>query len=170
MKNIFHFVKIVKRIYVWDVMHNNQKMIYFGKIIVNKDEIEKRKNELKGIIIKIKEDAEDIIKKLEKVIENMEEFMNINMKIINNIEEKNRNYEILSNMNEIINNNEIIKDIQNIINKKCINNKFKYIINIYNKMNKKEEKNINKNKKENNNNNDIKVISELFLQIRKLLT
>ena len=154
-----------------ELMHNNHKLIYFGKIIANKDEIEKRKSELRGIINKIKEDVEDIIKKLEKVIENMEEYMNINMKIINNIEEKNRNYEILSNINEIMNNNEIIKDIQNIINEKDINDKFKYIINIYNKMYKKEENNnYNKNKKENNNNNDIKVISELFLQIRKLLT
>ena len=54
------------------------------------------------------------------------------MNIMNN---KKRNYEILQNKNEFIKyNNKIIKDIKEIINNK--NNKIENIINIYNKINK----------------------------------
>lgn len=36
----------------------------------------------------MKKDVEEIIKKLNKVIENMEEYIDINIKIIKNIQEK----------------------------------------------------------------------------------
>ena len=121
-------------------MHKDHKKIYFGEIIPKNEEIEKRRNEMRIIINKMKEDINEIIKRLNKVMENMEEYMNINIKIMKNIEEKNRNYEILNNMMEIMNNNEIMEDINKIINEKDFNNKFKNIIEIYNKMNKKEEK------------------------------
>ena len=91
----------------------------------------------------------------------MDEYMNINMKIIKNIEEKNRNYEILNNMKELMENNKIVEDINKTINEKDINNKFKNILYIYNEMSNKEENNKdskgknNLNIRNNNINNNI---------------
>ena len=46
-----------------------------------------------------------------------------------------KNYYIFSNLNKIKNNDEVIKDINNIKNQISIENKFNYILNIYNKIN-----------------------------------
>lgn len=67
--------------------------------------------------------------------------------MINNYKKENINYQILENINEIKNNIKI-KDIDEIINENNINNKFKYLINIFQKMRKKENiGNNNKNEK-----------------------
>ena len=59
---------------------------------------------------------------------------------MNNYNIKNKNYEILMNINNLYNNNEkIIKDINEIINENNIENKIKYIYNIYDKMMRKED-------------------------------
>ena len=53
--------------------------------------------------------------------------------MINNYDMKNRNYETFFNLKEIIN-SDIIKDIMRINNENIIFEKFKSIINIYNKL------------------------------------
>ena len=53
--------------------------------------------------------------------------------MINNYDMKNRNYEKFFNLKEIIN-SDIIKDIMRINNENIIFEKFKSIINIYNKL------------------------------------
>ena len=62
--------------------------------------------------------------------------MEIYYNLITSINEKNyKNYEILLNKKERNNNNNYIKnDIKEIINDDNINNKFKKLIDIYNKM------------------------------------
>ena len=87
---------------------------------------------------------------LKRVIFNMQKYYEINYNIINNFEIQNKNYEILRNISKIKNNFKM-NDINDIINEKNINEKFRKINVIYNKMIIKENLN-NENIKENNNN------------------
>ena len=65
----------------------------------------------------------------------MEIYFNIYDRIINNYDLKNKNYEILMNKNKIYNFNKIvIEDINLVINEDKIEHKFRYIYDIYNKM------------------------------------
>jgi len=65
----------------------------------------------------------------------MEIYYNINNNIINNYNLKCQNYEILININNINNYNQIIiKDINEIINENKIDNKIKYLYNMYDTM------------------------------------
>ena len=110
--------------------------------------------ELEEYIVKLENIIDNIINNLINIKENMRIYNNINNKIINN---NNINNEIL---NEFINNNnKIILDIKEIINDNDINEQFKNIINIYNKIN-----NINYiiaeiDIKENDVNKDIRIIN-----------
>ena len=115
--------------------HNkNHNYFSLNKLISKK---ENNTNELRIKIDKLKKEIKGIINKLNKIIDNLELYYNLNNNIINNYNIKNKNYEILINMNSIYNYNEIvIKDINEIINENenKIENKMKYIYNIYNKM------------------------------------
>ena len=109
--------------------HENHKNINFtdiiNKIVDN--------NEYKEYIDKLINNINEIIYKLEDIKKIMLIYKNKNYKIINN---KNRNYEILENIQEFNKyNNKIIEDIKEIINDNNIINKFKNIMNIYNKIN-----------------------------------
>ena len=78
----------------------------------------------------------------------MEIYYKINLDIINNFNFENINYQILKNINEI-NQNLELKDLDEIINENNINSGFEKIINLYNNINKKNEKiekDINKQK------------------------
>ena len=96
--------------------HDNHGIIYYNKIMPNKEVKMNEKKELRRIIDILKKDIYEIIIKLNIVKENIEIYNNICDIIINNYNIKNRNYQILQNINGIIN-NDIIKDIDNIINK-----------------------------------------------------
>jgi len=61
-----------------------------------------KENELRKIIDKFNENIKDIIKKLNKIIENMEKYYNIFIDIISNVESKKRNYELVKNIKKII--------------------------------------------------------------------
>jgi len=115
--------------------HKNHNSIYYGDILpknINDD--------IKEYIDKLKNEIEDIKNKLNNIMnnimDNIDIYYNIYNNIIDNYKKRKKNYEILKNINEFNNYNKIIiKDIEQIINEKDINNKFKNIINIYNKMN-----------------------------------
>ena len=140
--------------------HNkNHKFIYHREIMTN-IEIKNNLNKLRNSIDDYKNNLKDIIKMLNKTIDNLEIYYSISNNIINNYQKKNRNFQILNNLNNIDESNQkIIKDIDRIINEKEIDNKIKNIINIYNAM-------INKNnnnlivERENKNNNMILKIDE----------
>ena len=102
-------------------------------MIPNKNKINEYMKELRTSIDKLKINIEQIKNKLDKVIENMEIYYNINNDIINKYEKKNRNYEILHNLIEI-NNNNIVEEINEINYDYDLKNKINNIINIYNKM------------------------------------
>ena len=119
--------------------HDNHDIIYYNKLISDKEVINKEKDELRKIIDRFNENIKDIINELNTVMENIEIYYRICENIINNYNIKNRNFEVLQNMKEIIN-KEIINDIKQIIKATDIKNKFNKIIDIYNKM-KIEDKN-----------------------------
>ena len=109
--------------------HNEHKIITFGKLIPNKNNMNKLLKELEEKKNKLNNEINEIIMKLNKVKKNIEKYYNINKNIINNYNEEKINYEILYNINNF-NNNDIIKDIDNIINDNNIKKNFNKIINI----------------------------------------
>jgi len=130
---------------ICEIEHKNHNYYSLSKLIINK---ENNINELRIKIDNLKKEINDIINKFNKIINNLEIYYDINNNITNNYNIKNKNYEILMNLNNIYKNNElIIKDINQIINEKNIENKIKYIFNIYNKMITKKESEKNNNSK-----------------------
>ena len=134
--------------------HKNHKTLYYGDILPKKD----NDNELREYIDKLKYDIKDMIKKLENIMDNIEIYYKISYKSISN--DKIRNYEIIKNKNEFINYNDIIiKDIKEIINDINIENKFKNLMNIYNKINNKNYIIAEIEIKKNDINKDIRIIN-----------
>ena len=134
--------------------HSNHKSIYYGNILPNINE-----NNIKEYIDKFSNEIRNIITRLNDIIKDMEKYYNIYNNIIKIYNKKRKNYEILQNINEFINYNKIvIKDINEIINEEDINNKFKNIMHIYDKMN-----NIN-NKKDINNINNNYIIGQIEIE------
>ena len=120
--------------------HKNHDIIFIGDIIINKNDLENKINELKEYIDKFNNNINEILGIINEVKKNINKYYEIMLNIINNYNIKKINYEILFNLKEIYNNNEIIKDLNDINNDKNNINKFSNIINIYNKI-----KNIKKN-------------------------
>jgi len=78
--------------------HKNHKEIFYGDIMANID----NNNEYKEYINKLINNIDEMIKKLEKVKENMNIYYNKSNNLINN---NNINYEILQNIKEFCDNN-----------------------------------------------------------------
>ena len=117
--------------------HNNHDLNIYKILDKNRKIMEL--NELRNIINKFYRDIKNIINKLNKVLKNIEIYYDICNNIIINYDMKKMNDEKLENLNQIIN-DDILNDLNNIINDNNINNKFKKIIEINNKMKKEEEK------------------------------
>ena len=122
----------------------NHKFIYHREIAKNKDE--NNLNELKMKIDKLNEAKKDIKEEvlnkdiLNKVIENLNKIYEIGNNLIFNYTLKTKNYQLLMNFINVNKYNEIIiKDIDNILNENNIEKKVKYIKEMYDKMEKKEE-------------------------------
>ena len=95
-----------------------------------------------------KNDIKEKINKLNKIIEDVDEYYNIiNDIILKYINNKKRNYQILMNINNIINKNNIINNIKKISN----NNKYDDIIDIYNKIYNNKNNELNDDDNEINN-------------------
>ena len=135
--------------------------IDYKDILPNKDkinEIHEKINELRTKIDKFNQIINEMIDKLQKVKDNMEIFYQINYNILNDYKIEYNNYQIIENYNDIINNIKM-NNIDDIINDDNDINRFKKIINIYDKMFKKEdnhdiiikEEKINKMAKEEDN-------------------
>ena len=116
-----------------EIDHNNHEIINYRNILPDENKIKEELKEFRNKIDKFNNKIDNIIKILNKIKDNFEIYYNINNEILNNYTKENINYEILYNINEIRNNIKI-KDIDEIINDNNINNEFKKILNIYNKM------------------------------------
>ena len=99
----------------------------------------------------IKDDAINIINKLNNLKDSIDNYYNIYEDIINNnYGNKKRNFYLIQNINDmIIYNKKIIEDLNRIIKEKNIINKFNYMIDIYNKFNLPNNKNIDSSEVDN---------------------
>ena len=142
--------------------HCNHDIISYGKILGDKNKILDRCKILRKDIDKFNDIIKDIINKLNKVIDNMENYY-VNYKdIIDTINNKNRNYELLFNINKM-NDNSINDDIKNIINEKNINKQINNIIKIYTKFNIKYKNEITIQYKINKNDDEIDIFGSEFV-------
>ena len=119
--------------------HVEHKIISYGRILPNLNNVETGIKVLKEKIDKIKRITKNLIERLNKTIDNFEIYYNIINDIYNTFKKNQLNYQLLSNINEISNNNDIINDINSIIKNKNINETFKMMNNIYEKMLKEED-------------------------------
>ena len=102
--------------------HETHSVVYYGKILPKKSEIQDNLNNLKESIVKFKIETEKIIKIFNEMNYKLDKYYQICSNIINNnIEVRNRNYSTLYNI-KIINNSNFnkIKDLEVIINEEDI--------------------------------------------------
>ena len=112
--------------------HDAHEAIEYSKILIKDDKLIKDMDEIRKIIDSFENNINEIIKKLNIVKDNIEEYYRIIYGLINNyIKNKNKNQVILKNIKDIICNNNLINDIKKINNSE---NKYNNIINIYNKI------------------------------------
>ena len=122
--------------------HLNHNKVSLGVLIQDKNKLEENKNNLRNFVYKCKSDIQEIINKLNKVMDNIESYFNIYNNMINGYEIKNRNYQILQNLNDMNKyNTEFINELNVIINEKNLDLKFKNLMNIYNKIYSKKSNN-----------------------------
>ena len=113
--------------------HEKHSILDYKKFISEKGDLKVFLKHLKEKNNKLKNQINDMIEKLKKLIENFDILYNISENVINNYNENKMNYEMFININNIIN-NDILKDINNIIEEKNIKTKFNKMIDIYEKM------------------------------------
>ena len=122
-----------------EIEHKGHKIITYGSIISDKDDLVKNLNNSKKVIIEFKEHIDTIISKLNEVVQNVEDYFNAYSNIINNFNVRNKNYYILQNINYMKEYNKtFINNINDIINDKNIANSVNNIIEIFDKIKYKE--------------------------------
>ena len=127
-----------------EILHQQHVMESFGTLIKDRNVLIGQNEKLRNDIDQINIIISDIIRKLNKVKENLELYYEIHKSIISN-NSKFRNYETLFNINEF-GNNTIQKDLENIMKDNNIINQINNLMNIYGKM-EKEEINLKKDEK-----------------------
>ena len=151
----FSYCKECKNNICYDCYQEHEKghnYIDYKEIFPKKDKIKEELNELKNKKDKFNEIINEIIEKLEKIKKSMEKFYQINYDILENFIAQKKNYQILQNVNEINNNikmnniDEIISDDTN------LSEKFTKILNIYDKIFKKEDNHVLFSEKQKNKN------------------
>ena len=147
--------------------HINHKKISLGEIIPDKNKIEEEKNNLRNKLDELQKEIQIIINKFNNVLKNLDIYYNIIDDLASGYDIRKRNFQILKNLNDISEyNNNIIKNLNQIINEKDINIKFKSIMNIYDKINNKEIKEMNEVKEPINDNNKNKNENETKTEIK----
>ena len=136
----------------------NHEIIDFDKMIIELNE-----NNLEEKIEILKKNVEEIISKLNQVLENLEKYKNIYNDIKKDME--NRNYQLLKSILnfEQFNNQFLFKDIDDINNIDDIKKKFNYIMNIYDRMNDEDNASIKIIYKTKKNKQYIKIFGEDFV-------
>ena len=125
--------------------HSGHILITYGDIMPDIDILETELDKLKKTITEYKKYINEIILKLNKLMENLDEYYLIYDNLIHNFDVKNRNYYVIKNINDMNNYNIYFMNIINtIINEKNIKSKLYNTILMSNKMTFKEEKNDNK--------------------------
>ena len=111
--------------------HKNCSTIYYGDILPNKAQLDYE--QLKEYINKLEKEINEIIKNLKYIKDNLEIYYNISKNIINEFIKRNkRNYQVLENINQFIKfNSKIIDNIKGAINNNKMVEKYKNIIDIF---------------------------------------
>ena len=117
-----------------EVEHKNHEIITFGKIMQTEDNLKKQSEYFKNIKDKFIEDIMQIIEILNKVVKSIDKLYKINNDILC-YNYKYKNYEMIQNMNTDFG----FKFIDEINKEVNICNKFKKIINIYEKIVEKDD-------------------------------
>ena len=120
--------------------HEDHDTLYFGSIIPKKNDLKNSIEELKQYIDIFNEECDIIINAINKVRKNFEIYYKVKKDMIDNFKNEKKNYYILCNLNKIIKNEDIINDIIKVKNEIGIENKFNYIMKIFNDMNNKDSK------------------------------
>ena len=122
---------------------DKENIINYKDIIPPSESVRDTLKELKLCIDTFRNKINNLIKILKQIDENVEAYYNINNNLIKTYEKKNRNFQVITNVNNILNNNNsFIKEI-NEINK--LNNNielFANIVELYEKINDKNDKNV----------------------------
>ena len=146
--------------------HINHPKIYYGNILSSSDEVKKRINDLEKNINEINNNIDNMIRKLKIYKENINNYYQISVDIMKNVDNKNRNYEILNNIIEI-SNNDVMKDIERIVEEKDIKNKVNIILDITDKFDLIKDDEITLIYNINNKDNVIKLFDTEFVNNNK---
>ena len=120
--------------------HSGHKVINYGDIMPEIADVEKKSNKLKETILEFKNHVNEIIANLNKLKESLDEYYKIYNECLSNFDSKKRNYYIIKNTNEINNYNiDFTNILKTIGNEKKIGNKLKNIMNLFYKIEQKEE-------------------------------
>ena len=149
--------------------HNSHEIISYGKLVQDINDIKKKNDELKKKVIKFKNDIIKIINLLNEVIENIEQYYKIINYITNNYHYKRINYEILHNLKKIYYYDDIKKYLINIIEDTNVQNKFRNLLDIHDKITNKEKNIINIIYKVEDKHKDVKIFSDEFVKNNKSL-
>ena len=116
--------------------HKNHSSIFFGNIIINKENYMEQLNYLKKNIDKFQEEINSIINLLKNISENINNYYSISLDIIKNYNIENLNYNLLKNIDTFSEHNKIISDnLNQIIKSKSLNKKFELINSLIQKNN-----------------------------------
>ena len=117
--------------------HCGHNIIKLGKNLPQIKEIKKNLKDFETKILKIQEVIDEINGRLNKVKENLEKILTINVDLVNNFNLDNRTYQLFVNVNNIKNNINL-KDVDDILNEKNIYNQCNIILKMYDQMIKKD--------------------------------
>ena len=117
--------------------HNNKhEIIHLKKIVYNKNKILETNSKLKDKIDILKTRIKEMIRKLNKFMNDLETYYYITNKAINNYDIRYKNFEVLVNMENINSfDNNIINDIDKILKENNEGVQIKYIKNLYDRIN-----------------------------------
>ena len=119
---------------------NHKNIINLQSMIIPKEELLNNFKITEDIIGEIKITVDDIKKKLDNFINNIDILYKISKNFVDNYEVKNRNYEILQNLKEISNSNKfLIKELKSITTEELLATKITNMFNICNKISTKNE-------------------------------
>ena len=131
-------------------VHSGHKIINYGDIMPEIGDVENKSNKLKETILEFKNHVNEIIVNLNKLKDSLDEYYKIYNECLSNFDSKKRNYYIIKNTNEINNYNiDFMNILKTIGNEQKIENKLKNIMNLFYKIEQKEEIKDNKDDEKN---------------------
>ena len=117
--------------------HNDHEIIKLSKYRPNLKIINTELEEFKTKILKVQKIIDELIQTLNNVKEGLEKLLNINIDMKNNYNLDNRSYQLFMNVNNIRENIKL-KEVDELLTKNNIYEQFKILLNIHDKMTKKE--------------------------------